>query len=80
MTEDDAIDALADDAGLDRLNDNIAKVEDLSKRLVAALSNKKSVRESLQSPSPDLFAKAATAYFSEIMANPSKMIEQQVGY
>jgi len=80
MTNDDIKNAPADDAGLDRLNQNIAKVEDLSARLVAALSNKKSVRESLQAPSPDLFAKAATAYFSEMMANPSKMIEQQVGY
>jgi polyhydroxyalkanoate synthase subunit PhaC len=80
MTKDDAKDATVSEAGLDRLNGNIAKVEALSTRLVAALGQKKSVRDSLQAPNPELFAKAATAYFSEMMANPSKLIEQQVGY
>ncbi|NNF24031.1 MAG: class I poly(R)-hydroxyalkanoic acid synthase [Rhodobacteraceae bacterium] len=67
-------------AQLDRMNDNLAKVEELSQRLVTALSRKKTVRPSLQGPDQDLFATAAAAYMSNIMANPSKLIEQQVGY
>ena len=58
----------------------MGKVEALSQRLVAALANKKMTRQSLQSPSPDLYAKAAAAYMAEIMANPSKLIEHQVSY
>lgn len=80
MTNGDNSVADVGESGLDRLNENIAKMEDLSARLMAALARKKSVRDSLQAPSPDLFAKAAAAYFSEVMANPSKLIEQQVGY
>ena len=70
------------DAGarLERLNANLAKVEELSSRLIAALSRKKSDPASLQGPSHDLFMQAAAAYMAEMMANPSKIIEHQVGY
>ena len=65
---------------LDRLNENLAKVEDLSQRLVAALSKKRAIDPALQGPSQELYMKAASAYVAEMMANPSKLIEQQVGY
>jgi len=67
-------------AELEVLNANLAKVEELSSRLIAALSRKKSVPASLQGPSHDLFMQAAAAYMAEMMANPSKIIEHQVGY
>ncbi len=65
---------------LTRLNDNIAKIEDLSQRLVSAMSNKRAIRPSLQGPGQDLIMKAATVYVAEMMANPAKLIEHQVGY
>lgn len=65
---------------LDRLNANLAKVDELSSRLVSALSRKKATSPSLQGPSHELFVKAATAYVAEMMANPGKMFEHQVGY
>ncbi|NNF72668.1 MAG: class I poly(R)-hydroxyalkanoic acid synthase [Rhodobacteraceae bacterium] len=65
---------------LERLNANLAKVEELSSRLVAALAEKKSVSPSLQGPSQDLFAKAAAAYMTEMMSNPAKLIEHQIGF
>jgi polyhydroxyalkanoate synthase len=65
---------------VDRMSENLAKVEDLSKRLVAALSRKRQIDPALQGPSQDLYMKAATAWVAEMMANPSKLIEQQVGY
>ena len=64
----------------DRLNANIARIEELSQRLVAAMANKRQMDPSLQGPSNDVFAKAATAYMREMMMNPAKIIEHQVGY
>ena len=34
----------------------------------------------MQGPGQDLFIKAATAYVTEMMSNPSRMIEQQIAY
>jgi polyhydroxyalkanoate synthase len=68
------------DENVDRMGENLAKVEDLSKRLVAALARKKPIDPALQGPGNDLYLKAATAWVAEMMANPSKLIEQQVGY
>ncbi len=65
---------------LARLNDNIARIEELSTRLVSAMSRKRTIRPSLQGPGQDLMMKAAAAYMSEMMSNPAKIIEHQVGY
>lgn len=65
---------------LDRLNENLAKIEKLSERLVAALSNKRQVDHALHGPGHDLFMKATAAYMAEAMQNPSKLFERQVAY
>ncbi|MDU8943398.1 PHA/PHB synthase family protein [Ovoidimarina sediminis] len=65
---------------LERLNENLAKVEELSTRLMSAISQKKTVPASLQGPSQDLYMKAAAAYMAEMMANPSKILEHQISY
>ena len=65
---------------LDRLNDNLAKMDALSKRLAVALGRRRSADPGLQGPGQELYLKAAAAYFSEMMNNPSKIIEQQVNY
>ncbi|WP_226782521.1 PHA/PHB synthase family protein [Oceaniglobus trochenteri] len=80
MTTHDSAKGGPDGAGSALLEANLAKVEELSARLVAALSNKRQVPGSLQGPGQDLFQKAAAAYVAEMMANPSKMMEQQVGF
>ncbi len=67
-------------ANLEKLNANLAKVEELTQRLVAAISHKRHVDPSLQGPGQDLFMKAAAAYFAEMMSNPSKILEHQIGY
>ncbi|AML49956.1 PHA/PHB synthase family protein [Falsihalocynthiibacter arcticus] len=64
----------------ERLSENLAKVEALSARLVAALSKKRKIDPNLQGPSSDLFMKAAAAYMAEMVNNPSKMVEHQVAY
>ncbi len=65
---------------LARLNENLERIEELSQRLVAAMSRKKTVRPALQAPDHDLFMKAAAAYMTEMVQNPSKILEQQVSY
>ncbi len=63
-----------------QLNANLARVEELSQRLVQALGRHRPVRPALQGPGQDLYMKAAAAYIAEMMANPSKIIEHQIGY
>ncbi|MDJ0827380.1 MAG: class I poly(R)-hydroxyalkanoic acid synthase [Rhodobacter sp.] len=65
---------------LEQMNANLAKIDELSKRLVAALSQKRSIRPNLQGPGQDFYMKAAAAYMAEMMTNPAKIIEHQVGY
>jgi polyhydroxyalkanoate synthase len=63
-----------------RLQENLARIEELSERLVGALSTPRPVRKELQAPGGDLFMRAATAYMAEMMNNPGRMIEHQIGY
>lgn len=65
---------------LSKLNTNLARMDELTKRLVGALSNKRSSDQGLQGPGPELYAKAMAAYWAEMAANPGKLIERQVGY
>jgi polyhydroxyalkanoate synthase len=76
MTTDD------DDAGarLDRLNANLAKVEELSQRLMVALAKRKQADPALHGPSQDVYLKAAAAYVAEMMQNPAKILEHQISF
>ncbi|MCP3972085.1 MAG: class I poly(R)-hydroxyalkanoic acid synthase [Rhodobacteraceae bacterium] len=65
---------------LDQLHTNLARIEGLSQRLVAALAEKRDVSPSLQGPGSDLYIRAAGAYWAEMMANPARMLEHQVSY
>ncbi len=59
---------------------NLAKVEELSQRLVVALGSRRSVPKSLQGPSNDLYQNATAAYLAEMMTNPAKVLENQIEY
>jgi polyhydroxyalkanoate synthase len=63
-----------------RLNANLAKVDELSKRLTAALTHRQQTDPSLHGPAPDVYMKAAAAYLAEMMQNPAKVVEHQVNY
>lgn len=69
-----------DGAALERLNANIKRMEDLSQRLVTALSSRQSSDQGLQGPGQDVYMKAAAAYMAEMMTNPGKLIEHQVNF
>lgn len=62
------------------LETNIARIEELSQRLIDALARRKPVNAALSGPEPTLYARAAQAYWQEWAQNPSKVFEQQVGY
>lgn len=70
------------DAGqkLEKLNENLAKAEALTERLVAAMSRHKPHDNALDAPSSELFMKAAQAYLAAMMQNPAKMLEHQVNH
>jgi polyhydroxyalkanoate synthase len=68
------------DANLERMKENLARVEALTQRLIAALNQREPQRQELQSPDQSLFTKATTAYFAEMVKNPSKILEHQVSY
>jgi len=65
---------------LERLNANLAKVEELSQRLVSALSNRKAANPTLNAPDQEMFAKAATTYWTRMMQNPAHLFETQLEY
>ena len=65
---------------LERLNANLVKIEALAQRMVAAVANKKPHDPGLAGPGDDVFMKAAAAYMVEMLQNPSKILEHQIGY
>jgi polyhydroxyalkanoate synthase subunit PhaC len=65
---------------LEKLNANVAKVEELSTRLMAAMARRREADQALHGPSQELYAKMAAAFMAEMMQNPARMIEQQVSY
>ena len=62
------------------LNTNIARMEELSQRLMRAFGARKAADPALAGPSQEIYLKAVTAYLAEMMQNPGKIIETQVGY
>src|SRR6056297_524312 len=65
---------------LDKMAENLARVEELSQRLIAALSARNPANPTLDSPSQELFAKAAASYWAEMVEHPGKLYERQLEY
>ncbi len=80
MTTDDSIQDLTSVKNVTKLEANLGRIEELTQRLLAAMARKKQTPASLQGPSPELYAKAASAYMTEMMQNPSKLMEHQLSY
>jgi polyhydroxyalkanoate synthase len=64
----------------ERLNANLEKIDELSKRLATALAQRKPHDPALIGPSSEVYMKAAAAYLAEMMQNPARVLEQQIGY
>lgn len=67
-------------AELAKLEQNFARIEELTQRIIRAFSHKKQVPAALQGPGNDLYLRAYQAYFAEWLANPGKVFEQQVAF
>ncbi|MEL7180213.1 MAG: class I poly(R)-hydroxyalkanoic acid synthase [Pseudomonadota bacterium] len=63
-----------------KLETNLARVEELTQRLLNVMGQGRTVAPSLQGPSQELYMKAATAYMTEMMHNPAKLIEHQLEF
>ena len=63
-----------------RLDANLARVEELSKRLTTALTHRRQADPALNGPSNEVYMKAAAAYLAEMMQNPARVVEHQVSY
>ncbi len=67
-------------ADMEKLNANLARLEDLSQRLVAAIAQKRPANPALEGPGPELMARTMGAFWTEALQNPAKLIEQQATY
>ncbi len=65
---------------LEVMQANLAKVEALSERLMAALARKKPTDPGVNGPGQDMYMKAASAYLAGMLQNPSRVLEHQVAY
>ncbi|MCW3781930.1 PHA/PHB synthase family protein [Defluviimonas salinarum] len=62
---------------LEKLSANLARVEELTQRLIQAMAQKRMPNPAVEAPGHTLFAHAVTAYWKEALENPGKLIEQQ---
>ncbi len=80
MTTNDLESTSAVGENLAKLEANLAKVEELTQRLLKVMGQGRQVSPALQGPSQELYLKAATAYMTEMMNNPAKLIEHQIEF
>ncbi len=80
MTTDNSATGQLSSESIEKLQENMEKVEGLAKRLVDAMSQKTGHNPALDGPNQEIFAKAATAYWAEALHNPAKILEHQVEY
>jgi polyhydroxyalkanoate synthase len=80
MTTDDLKPAQELGEGVAKLEANLAKIEELTQRLLKVMGQARQVPPALQGPSSELYVKAAGAYWAEMMQNPGKLIEHQVEF
>ena len=67
-------------AAMTKLEANLERVEELTQRLLKVMGHGRQIAPSLQGPSQELYVKAATAYMTEMMNNPAKLIEHQLEF
>ena len=73
-------DGVVSGENLDKLNANLRKVEELTQRLSQVMSHRSMHNAALDGPNQELFTKAATAYWSEALRDPAKVLEHQLQF
>ncbi len=80
MTTNDLETGVTSGHNVAKLEANLARVEELTQRLLKALGQARAVPPALRGPNQDLYLKAATGYMTEMMHNPAKLIEHQLEF
>ena len=62
------------------IQNSIARIDSLSKRLVAVMNQREEPNQALSAPDQDLFANAGTLYWQKLVQNPEKLFTQQVEF
>ncbi|MEM9850944.1 MAG: alpha/beta fold hydrolase, partial [Pseudomonadota bacterium] len=64
----------------EELQENLQEINDLTQRMLSALAHQKPHSPALESPDYQFYTKAAAAYFAEMMSNPGRIMQAQVGF
>lgn len=80
MTTNDTTDGAVSGENLDKLSTNLRKVEELTQRLTQVLTHRSTHNAALDGPNQELFTKAATAYWSETLRDPTKVLQHQLQF
>lgn len=64
----------------DRMKANMARVEELTQRLVDAFARRNPANPTLNAPDQELFAKAATNYMGDMTQQPARIFEHQLEF
>ena len=80
MTTNDLKTPTPSDHNVAKLDANLARIEELTQRLLKAMGQARKVPPALQGPSQELYVKAAGAYMTEMFQNPAKLIEHQIEF
>ncbi len=80
MTTKSDTDLVPTGESLERMTQNLKKVEELSERFQRVLLNRQGHNAALDAPSGELFGRAAQAYWAEMVNNPAKILENQMSY
>ncbi|WP_411838824.1 class I poly(R)-hydroxyalkanoic acid synthase [Paracoccus sp. ME4] len=67
-------------AAVQRLAENIERIEALGHRLMSALAERNLPNPGVEGPGPDLYLTAANAFLKTLAEHPAKMIETQVAF
>ncbi len=80
MTTKDSVTGGVAGENREKMAANMARMEALTQRLIAALSHRHPARPELGGPGQDLFVKATTDYWAEMVKNPARIFEHQASY
>lgn len=80
MTTKDTVETEISGMNLGKMGENLRRVEELSERLTRVMKSRQTHHKSLDGPDQALFSQAATAYWTEALQNPAKVIEHQLDY
>ncbi|MXZ49445.1 MAG: class I poly(R)-hydroxyalkanoic acid synthase [Rhodobacteraceae bacterium] len=64
----------------EKFQENLQKIEELSKRLIEVLSNKSNENQKFMQADQELVARTGLASLNDMVSNPSKLFESQVSY